>query len=49
MVALKGDKITSIPIKDAIKKKKLVPINCQMIKTAVRVGTSFGNNELTGW
>lgn len=49
MVALKGDKITSIQIKEAIRKKKLVPVDCQMIRSAVRVGTSFGNNEITGW
>lgn len=49
MVALKGEKIVSVPISDVIKKQKFVPVNCQMIKTAVKVGTSFGNNEITKW
>jgi len=43
MVALKGQRITSIPISQAIKKLKLVPLNHPLIQAARSVGTSFGD------
>lgn len=43
MVALSGTKITSVPIKKAIAKQRLVPIDCQEILAARAVGTSFGD------
>ena len=43
MVALQGSEFTSVPIKDAIAKQKLVPIDHQMVLSARAVGTSFGD------
>lgn len=43
MVALRGNRIEDVPIKDAITKQKLVPPFCQEILAARAVGTSFGD------
>ncbi|HXV28586.1 MAG TPA: ATP-dependent 6-phosphofructokinase [bacterium] len=42
MVCLQGEKITSVPIKDAVKNIKKVPMNHPLLKAAEAVGTSFG-------
>ncbi|MFQ5652639.1 MAG: 6-phosphofructokinase [bacterium] len=44
MVALRGNIIDSVPIKEAIAKQKLVPLDCQEILAARAVGTSFGED-----
>jgi 6-phosphofructokinase 1 len=49
MVALKGNEIKAVRIRDVIKKQRLVPPDCQMIRSAVKVGISFGNDSLTEW
>ena len=46
MVALKGNEITSVLIKDAIKKQKLVTRNHQTVLTATAVGVTFGVEKL---
>lgn len=46
MVALKGNEITSVLIKDAIKKQKLVTRNHQTVSTATAVGVTFGVEKL---
>lgn len=43
MVALRGDKIISVPIKDAISNMKFVDPNGQLVQTARSVGISFGD------
>jgi len=43
MVALRGNKIIAVPIKEAIKKQKLVPPDCEEVRAARAVGTSFGD------
>ncbi len=43
MVALRGDDITNVPIKKAVKRLKLVPLNHPLIKAARSIGTSFGD------
>lgn len=43
MVALRGNKITSVPIKEAISQQRLVPLDCDEIRAARSVGTSFGD------
>jgi len=43
MVALRGSRITSVPIADAVAELKLVPPDGALVKTARRVGTSFGD------
>jgi len=42
MVCLHGQKIDSVPIKDAVKVLKLVPVDHPLIRAAEAVGTSFG-------
>lgn len=42
MVCLRGQEIKSVPIEDAVKSLKKVPLNFPMIKAAKGVGTSFG-------
>jgi len=44
MVALKGRDIISVPIGDAIKSLKKVPLNSPLLKYARSVGTSFGDD-----
>ena len=44
MVALKGIRVESVFIKDAIAKLRLVPVDCQEILAAKAVGTSFGDD-----
>lgn len=46
MTALKGDKITSVPIAKAIRKLKTVPRNHHIFRSALAVGTSFGVKKL---
>ena len=46
MVALKGDKIIDIDIKDAISHQKLVEPDNQGVKAAKAVGVSFGTKYL---
>ena len=43
MVSLKGNEVTSVPIKDAILKLKTVPPDSQVVMAARAVGTSFGD------
>lgn len=43
MVALHGSKVEYVPIKEAIAKQRLVPLDCEEIKAARAVGTSFGD------
>lgn len=43
MVALRGNLVEPVPIKEAIKNQKLVPPDCQEIIAARAVGTSFGD------
>lgn len=43
MVALRGDRITDVPIEKAIAKLKLVPLNHPLIKAARSIGVSFGD------
>ena len=43
MVALKGNRITAVPIKDAIAKQRLVSPDDDMVLAARAVGTSFGD------
>ncbi|MFC1577324.1 6-phosphofructokinase, partial [Candidatus Omnitrophota bacterium] len=43
MVALKGQDIVAVPIKDVVNKQKRVPLNHPIIKTARSVGTHFGD------
>lgn len=43
MVALQGNHITHVPIQEAIAKQKLVPPDCEEIRAARAVGTSFGD------
>jgi len=43
MVALKGNQITSVPIKDAIAKQRLVAPDDDMVMAARSVGTCFGD------
>lgn len=42
MVALKGDTITSVRIDQVMGRQKLVPLDSDLIQTALSVGTSFG-------
>lgn len=42
MAALQHGKITSFPIRSAIRRRKLVPVNHPLIVAAKAVGTSFG-------
>lgn len=46
MVALKGNEITSVKIKEAIANQKLVKPTDQAVKAAVAVGVSFGTEKL---
>jgi len=46
MVALKGNEITSVKIKEAIVDQKLVKPTDQAVKAAVAVGVSFGTEKL---
>jgi 6-phosphofructokinase 1 len=43
MVALHGNEVVSVAIKDAISRQKLVPPDHQMVLAAKSVGTSFGD------
>lgn len=43
MVSLRGTDIVPVPLKDAIKRQRLVPPDHQMIFAARAVGTSFGD------
>lgn len=43
MVSLKGVHVTSVAIKDAISKQRLVPVNGEIITSARNVGTNFGD------
>ncbi len=43
MVALKGNRVESVLIKDAIAQQKLVPMTSQALHAARAVGTSFGD------
>ena len=43
MVSILGQKIQSVPLKDAVKTIKTVPANHQLIKASRAVGTSFGS------
>ncbi len=44
MVALQGNRITHVPIQEAIANQKLVPVDCEEIRAARAVGTSFGDD-----
>lgn len=43
MVALRGTEIVSVPIHEAIKRQRLVPLDSQAIRAAREVGTAFGD------
>ena len=43
MVSLKGNDVTSVPVKEAILKLKTVPPDSQIVMAARAVGTSFGD------
>ncbi|MBI2427743.1 MAG: ATP-dependent 6-phosphofructokinase [Ignavibacteriales bacterium] len=43
MVSLKGVHVTSVAIKDAISKQRLVPVSGEIITSARNVGTNFGD------
>ncbi|MBN1417111.1 MAG: 6-phosphofructokinase [Bacteroidales bacterium] len=43
MVALKKNKIITVPLEDVVNKTKKVPVTHQWIKSARRVGTCFGD------
>jgi 6-phosphofructokinase len=43
MVSLKGTQVTSVAIKEAISKQRLVPVTGEIITTAKYVGTNFGD------
>ena len=45
MVALRGEDIVSVPIRDAISNPKLVDPNGQLVKAALSLGTSFGDGR----
>jgi 6-phosphofructokinase 1 len=42
MVALSGDSMTSVPLAEAIKKRKKVPANGNRVKTAREIGICMG-------
>ncbi len=43
MVALRGDSIVSVPLRDAVASPKLVDPNSEIVKTARNLGVSFGD------
>jgi 6-phosphofructokinase 1 len=43
MVSLRGNEVTSVPVKEAILKLRTVPLDCQLVRAARAVGTSFGD------
>ena len=43
MIALRGNKIISVPIKEAIAQQKHVPMDCDELLAARAVGTAFGD------
>ena len=45
MVALRGDKVVSVPIRDAISNPKLVDPDGQLVSTARSLGVSFGDGR----
>jgi 6-phosphofructokinase 1 len=45
MSALKGNRITSVPLARAVRRLKVVPKNHYIIRSATAVGTSFGVRE----
>ncbi|HUP49807.1 MAG TPA: ATP-dependent 6-phosphofructokinase [Thermoanaerobaculia bacterium] len=45
MVALRGDRIVSVPIRDAISNPKLVDPDGQLVSTARSLGVSFGDGR----
>jgi 6-phosphofructokinase 1 len=46
MVALRGNDIINVPIKDAVSKLKRVDPNGQEVRSALAVGTSFGSSKI---
>ncbi len=42
MVAIKGNEIVSVPIKNVMGRQKLVPLDCPLINAGLSVGTNFG-------
>ncbi|MCG2725253.1 MAG: 6-phosphofructokinase [Elusimicrobia bacterium] len=48
MASFQKFQFTDAKIHEAVKKLKRVPPDCQEIKMAVNVGTSFGNTKITG-
>ncbi|GAB4199765.1 MAG: 6-phosphofructokinase [Sandaracinaceae bacterium] len=45
MVALRGNDIVSIPIREAIREPKLVDPDCQLVQTARALGVTFGDER----
>jgi ATP-dependent phosphofructokinase / diphosphate-dependent phosphofructokinase len=45
MVALRGDSIISVPIRDAVSRPKYVDPEGEMVKTALSLGISFGDGR----
>jgi 6-phosphofructokinase 1 len=43
MVALRGDSIVSVPLRDAVATPKLVDPDSEIVRTARSLGTSFGD------
>jgi 6-phosphofructokinase 1 len=43
MVSLRGDEVSSVPVKEAILNLRTVPLDSQMIRCARAVGASFGD------
>ncbi|MCK5582606.1 MAG: 6-phosphofructokinase [Elusimicrobiales bacterium] len=48
MASFQKFRFTDVKIHEAVKKLKRISLNCQEIKMAVNVGTSFGNTKITG-
>lgn len=43
MVCLRGNRISSVPVEEAVGKLKLVPVDSGLVTTARRLGTAFGD------
>ncbi|HWJ03763.1 MAG TPA: ATP-dependent 6-phosphofructokinase, partial [Verrucomicrobiae bacterium] len=44
MVAMQGNKITEVPLAEAVSQLKLVPVDHELVLTARRVGIGFGDD-----
>lgn len=48
MVGMSRGRIVNVPLKDVAKGHRTVPLNCPLIKTAMSLGTCFGQKERCG-